>query len=412
MKVLILSTFGSFGGASVCSRRLAEAMERHGVEVKLASIHKYHNTIAQPISERPRLTSLYAWWLFCLERLVVLFSISKLKYLYKFSSSSFGVNILQNPLIQEADIIHLHWVNFGFLSIENIAELARSKPIVWTLHDMWAFTGGCHYALQCSNYKELCNDCFYLRNTSLAKKIQAKKERHWQGINMTVVGTSHWLAECAMQSSVFNNKTIGVLSTPIDTNLFKPNSERNSLRQTFGLDKDKFYILVGAVDLADERKGLEYLIDAIEEAQLDLPNLHILTFGLVPEGIFSHIPHTSFGSISDQEKLVEIYNLADIFMLTSIQDNLPNTVMEALSCGVPVVAFDCGGVNDMIDHKINGYLAKNRKAIELIEGIKYFLDKDSRVIAGQSAREKVVNTYSEEIIVNQHLDEYHELLTS
>ncbi len=412
MKVLILSTFGNYGGASVCSRRLAEAMSKHNVDVKLACIHKHSNSIAQSVFDKPRLASLYAWILFCLERLIVLFSIVKQKYLYKFSSSAYGINILNSTLVKEADIIHLHWVNFGFLSIESIAKLAKQKPVIWTLHDMWAFTGGCHYALECSNYKALCSNCFYLRNDKIAESIQAKKVTYWKEININIAATSRWLAQCAKQSTIFNNREIDVLSTPIDTDLFRPKSNRDALLLTYGLERDKYYILIGAVDLTDERKGMLYLFDAITEAKHHTLDIHILTFGQLPKNALQQHAHTSFGSISDQEMLVDIYNLADVFILTSVQDNLPNTVMEALSCGVPVVAFDCGGVNDMVEHKVNGYLAENRNVNDLASGLHYFHDNKVRSKAGQNAREKVLNTYSEDALVRQHVETYEQIISN
>lgn len=410
MKILILSTFGNYGGAAVCSKRLKGALEKHGVEVKLGVLHAYDDSTSIFILNSNLFQKLRKWVFFILERLEILLSISRYKHLYKFSSGSMGTDILNNPHVIEADLIHLHWVHFGFLSIEQIAQLANKKPILWTLHDMWAFTGGCHYAMGCTLYKKECTNCFYLKNSKLSQRIQSQKIQQWSNASFRVVATSKWLADSASESTVFENQTVKVLSTPIDTSVFSP-LDKKKLRSKYQLTLDQYFVLVGAVDLSDERKGFEYLKESLQYLSETISNLHLLTFGKMNQELVKGIESTSFGQISDLESLNEIYNLADVFVLSSVQDNLPNTVMEAMSCGVPVASFDCGGVGDMVKHLKTGYLSKNGDSKDLANGIRFVLEELNPQQASISSRSTILEQYSEEVIVKQHLQVYNELIS-
>ncbi len=409
MKVLILSTFGNYGGAAVCSKRLSIALKRHNVDVTLGVLHAYDSESSFFLLQNNFYSKASKWVIFILERLQVFFKIREKKFLYKFSSGQFGVNILNNPIIKQADVIHLHWISFGFIDINQLVELSRIKPVLWTFHDMWAFTGGCHYTLGCNLYTKDCGSCFYLKNSKLSQNILKSKFENWGNASFRIAATSNWLAECARNSAVFNKMWVDVLSTPIDIDIFKP-LPKSEIRKKYKLYDESFYLLIGAVDFSDERKGFYYLQETLDILSLNSKNIHVLTFGQLENELSSSVKCTSFGRISGIEELNEIYNLADIFVLPSIQDNLPNTCMEALSCGVPVVAFDCGGVNDMIDHLENGYLAANRQPNDLAKGINYFMDGQKRLLASINSRNKVVRDYSESKIVSDHIEVYGEML--
>lgn len=409
MKVVILSTFGDYGGAAVCSNRLVVALGKAGVDVELLTLHAYNNDISFPLLGNSYLSSVKKWYHFIKERLTVLFAIKSRKNLYKFSVANSGLDLLSIPSIQQADIIHLHWINFGMMSIGQLERLATEKKIVWTMHDMWAFTGGCHYAMDCSNYTATCDNCFYLKTSRLSKAVLQRKLKEWSKPMFQLCGTSNWVKDCAQNSSVFKDYEVKLLSTPIDTEIFKP-VEVMSLGG-FKKDPNQYYILFGAVDLNDERKGFKYLNNALKLVSEQRPNVHLLTFGAsLIENQSSDLPTTSFGKITDINQLNIIYNLADVFVLPSIQDNLPNTVMESMSSGTPVVAFDSGGVKDMIDHGANGYLADLRDDQDLAEGILSLMDKEKLTIFGANSRKKIIDNYQEEVVVNKHLALYKELI--
>ncbi len=408
MKILILSTFGHYGGAATCSKRLYLALKKHGVDVDLRVVQFYDGHQIKSILSHSFFSKLRIKLQFILERFLVLFKVSDKQYLYKFSPGSNGIKLSDHPLVVNADIIHLHWISFGFVSIKEVATLAKKKKVIWTQHDMWSFTGGCHYALHCENYQSTCDDCFYLKDSRYSKAIQTKKINSWDRNIFKLLTTSHWLGECASKSKVFNGWDVSILPTPIDTTVFRP-IDKLKIKKKHTLDPDEYYVLFGAVDLQDERKGFKYLVEALHMLKEKIPNMHLITFGKQTREVFDG-KVTAMGQIDSEEEMIEIYNLADVFVLPSIQDNLPNTVMEAMSCGVPVVAFDCGGVSDMVSHQENGFLAPNKDAKVLAEGISYFDNKKKRISAGAKAREKVLSAFSEDVLIPKYLELYNQTI--
>lgn len=409
MRVLILSTFGTSGGAAVASTRLKLALEKYGINAELRVLFDEDKDHSKLIRDTSLWFKFKRLFLFSLERIDVFRVISKGKYLYRYSTGNYGLDISKHPEVKNADVIHLHWVNFSFLSIKGIAKIAREKPVVWTLHDMWAFTGGCHYSMECYNYQNDCNSCFYLRRGSnKSHQVWNRKKKLWNQIDFQFITCSNWLKELSAKSSLLKGKWITAIGNAIDTDIFKPLS-KDLIRSNHQQKNEDFYVLVGAMDLSDERKGFDYFLSALDIVYSDFPNLHLLTFGKGGSDLTVY-QHTHFGRIGNSQDLVKVYNMADIFVLPSIQDNLPNTVMEAMSCGVPVVAFDCGGVSDMIDHLENGYLARNRDVSDMANGIRYFADERNRESSGKKARLKIINTFGEKIIAEKHIAVYRELI--
>lgn len=297
----------------------------------------------------------------------------------------------------------MHWINFGLLDILEIKEMAKLKPIVWTFHDMWAFTGGCHYAMDCSNFERACENCFYLKpNSNKAYTILQRKKIEWSGAKINIITCSNWLARQAQRSAVFQNINIQVVGNTLDFEIFKP-SDKKSLRRKYGLPEDGYFVIYGAMDHQDERKGVIYLEQAISQIKQDLTDLHLLSFG---SSNSNDVGTKYFGSIEDEQTLSEIYNCADVFVLPSVQDNLPNTVMEALSCGVPVVTFDSGGVSDMVSHLKNGYIADQVNSDSLAAGIRYFSNVEILEIASLNARSSMLEKFSNELIAQRHLEIY------
>jgi glycosyltransferase involved in cell wall biosynthesis len=315
------------------------------------------------------------------------------------------------------DIINLHWINAGYLQIETIAKF--NKPLVWTLHDMWAFTGGCHYSYDCDRYTKSCGACPQLRSNrdwDLSRWIWRRKAKAWNQLNLTIVTPSNWLAKCAKASSLFQNLPIQVIPNGLDTQKYRP-IDRQLAKNLLGLPPDKHIVLFGAVKpTSDRRKGFHLLLPALQKLSLLEAEwqkcLELVIFG-------SSEPHESpdfglkanyFGRLSDDISLSLLYSAADVFVAPSLEDNLPNTVMEALACGTPCVAFKIGGMPDMIEHQQNGYLVQPFAVEDLTQGIAWVLEDGERHCKlSKYAREKVEQEFTLERQANCYLSVFEEI---
>ncbi len=295
------------------------------------------------------------------------------------------------------DIVHLHWINHGFLRIETLKKFKR--PIVWTLHDMWPFTGGCHYSNDCDRYKQSCGTCPVLGSTQandLSHKIWKRKSKAWQDIDLTIAAPSNWMADCARESSLFQNRRIEVIPNGINISDFKP-INRETARQLMNLPKDKHLILFGAANVQDLRKGMHLLMPALQK--LHNNGLHdkieLLVFGGASASQMTDVDFkiNYLGRLNDNISLSLAYSAADVFIAPSLEDNLPNTLVESLACGTPGVAFNIGGIPDIIDHMHNGYLAKPFEPESLAEGIKWVLQSGKTKLLDANSHQKAEQTF-------------------
>ncbi len=334
----------------------------------------------------------------------------------RFSFASIGKDISDNPIIKEADVLHLHWINEGYLSLKSLQQLARlGKPVVWTLHDMWAFTGGCHYSSGCKKYEGVCCNCPYLKNPSskdFSTRLQQMKSEVYNELKPYFITCSNWLAKTAKSSSLLKNHNVTAIPNPIDVEVYKP-LDKKAVRQKLGLSENKKYILFGTLNVNEERKGFKKLVEALKillaKYQGIKEKTELLIYGTASEAEINILPVkvNSFGRITETQHLVECYNAADVFVAPSLEDNLPNTVMESLACGIPVVAFNIGGMPDMIEHKINGYLAEPFLADDFAEGIRLLLDdQQNRKKLSAQAREKVINNFTPSIVAERYKTVY------
>ncbi|WP_233564671.1 glycosyltransferase family 4 protein [Methanohalophilus sp. RSK] len=306
----------------------------------------------------------------------------------------------------DPDIVHLHWICGGFVPIRQVAKI--KQPIVWTLHDMWAFTGGCHYNDTCDKYKQECGGCPQLGSNSendLSNWVWKRKKKYWDDLDFTVVTPSNWLAECARSSSLFDDKRIEVIPNGLDLQKYKP-VDKEEARKALNLPQDKNLILFGAMNSTkDKRKGFQYLKSAINMLSEDL-EFEAIVFGNSDSDDQLDIPVNYLGRIPDN-MLTSVYSAADMFVALSLQDNLPNTVMEALACGTPSVAFDIGGMSDMIVHKENGYLAKPFDTEDLAKGIEWVVESDQRKKSlSENARKHVEGNYELKNIAQRYGELY------
>lgn len=397
MKVVILNTSERTGGAAVAAGRLGKALRKAGMSVD------------KLVREDTWLNRFRFYW----ERLII-FLLNHLsrKNLFTVSIANTGVDVSNHPLVKEADIIHLHWVNQGFLSLKDIKALTKlDKPIVWTMHDMWPCTAICHHARDCEKFQTRCEACFFLnsKDKDLSTFVFDKKQAIYKDANMTFVGCSQWLANRARQSRLLQNKTVLSIPNPIDMNIYHP-MDQGQARQSLGLPLGKRLLLFGALNVTDKRKGIDYLIAALQEIKNQ--DIELVVFGLVKEDIRNlfPVPIHPMGYLSDESKIVELYNAVDVFITSSLEENLPNTIMESMACGTPCVGFEIGGIPEMIDHKINGYVANYMDANDLANGIQWILNNPNPQTLSDACVKKVQESYTEEVVAKQYIALYEKLL--
>ncbi len=312
------------------------------------------------------------------------------------------------------DIIHLHWICGGMLRIENLKRI--NKPIIWTIHDMWAFTGGCHYSDGCDRFQQDCGNCPQLNRSGendLSWSILRRKKKAWSRLDITIVTPSRWLAECAQKSSLFKDRRIEVIHNGLDLNLFKP-IDTTTAREIWDLPIDKKLILFGAMSATSgHRKGFDLLHEGLQQLAVRWSGkAELVVFGSSePENPPDFgLPVHYLGHLHDDVSLALLYAAADVMVTPSRQDNLPNTVVESLACGTPVVAFDIGGMPDMIEHHINGYLAKPFNTSDLAAGINRVLsDKNHHKELCINAREKAVACFDIKKVARQYESLYQEI---
>ncbi len=414
MKIVHINKTDAGGGAAVAALRIHRALLRAGVDSHFVVQEQKRNEINEHSLGQSFWKRTKNFIRFVYERLTILPHEKEASLRYNFSLANSGQDISKNPVVQEADVIHLHWINQGFLSLDNLQELfALGKPVVWTLHDMWPFTGGCHYAGSCLEFNERCGYCPFLRTPAkndISTKVFLRKKEVYQTANLNVVSCSHWLCTLMKSSTLFRNVPSYTIPNPIDTKFYTM-LNKEQCRKDLGLPTDKKLILFGAAKISDVRKGFRYLNEALQILKDNFPELskeiELVVFGKINKKTqkrFAFNTHT-LKFISDPRMLVKLYNAADAFILPSLQDNLPNTVVESMCCGTPIVGFRIGGVPEMIEHMKTGYLAEVKNSLSLANGI-YNMLLFSNDEQRQAVREAAVKKFSEDIVAQQYLSVY------
>lgn len=413
MRVLIVNTSERTGGAAIAAARLREALGNNGVKATMLVSKKESDTITVAKSRN----AVLARYDFLRER----FTIWKANRfhknrLFETDAASFGTDITRLKEFKEADVIHLHWINQGFISLKGIARILRSgKPVVWTMHDMWPFTGICHYTGDCDRFKDSCGKCPLLygggRKNDLSRRVFARKRELYRDANITFVACSDWLAESARSGALLEGKRVLSIPNPIDTRLYSPSGTAKA-REQLALPQDKKLLLFAAYRVTNKIKGIDYLCQAIETLANEHPdiarNIAVVAVGKESDALKAMLPVKvySCGYVSNEKKMIDLYNACNLFLIPTMQDNLPNTIMEAMSCGVPCVAFNVGGIPQMIDHKANGYVAEYKNASDFAEGILWSLKGDRSSSLSGAARAKVVSTFSETAVSRKYSDLY------
>ena len=418
MKVTLINTSDAGGGAPAACMRLLKALELQQVDAMLQVQEK---KTAEPLVEsiaNDFWSRLKANFNFFYERLpFIWFKAKDRSVRFAFSTADAGTDITGQPDILSADILHLHWTNSGFLSIKNLKQLfLTGKPVVWTLHDMWAFTGGCHYSGECDHFKHECGNCWMLRgphNEDLSYRGFFRKKYMLKAAkNVVFVTCSHWLADVARTSALLRGFRIETIPNPIDTEIFSP-KDNNETRKKLNISPTSKVILFGAANIMDRRKGINYLVEALTILKNNYSGeVDIVIFGKNKEFDTSILPYKvhQAGIITSQTELAALYSLADVFVSPALEDNLPNTVMEALACATPVVAFNTGGIPDMVDHFNNGYLAEYKSADDFATGIRFVLNAGKTGKLAANARKKVLDNFSDEKVARQYMAVYESIL--
>jgi len=411
MKVLIVNTSDIQGGAARAAYRLHEALLDQNVDSEILSNEKSSDDFTVTVVAISIKMKVLAKLAAFRDRLLLKSYPNKTKTLFSSSKYSSG-DAVKAINAKKPDIVHLHWVNHGMLTIEDLLKI--NAPIVWSLHDMWLFTGGCHYDEECTKYLIQCGGCKVLRSTKnndLSQSVYRRKEYVLSKLNnLTVIGLSQWLKKTAKASSLLKNKTIVNLPNPISTVKFKPIDKIVS-RELWGLPKNKQLVLFGAMGAtSDPRKGFFELTQAI--SRVNVKDVEFVIFGSSkPEntpdlGCTVHY----VGCLADDISLVTLYSAVDVMVVPSLQENLSNAIMESLACGTPVVGFNIGGNSDLINHKQNGYLAKAFDTYDLAKGIDWILESNEYAQVCINARNKVLCDFDSEIVAKQYIKLYQGIL--
>lgn len=416
MRVLIINTTERQGGPAIAAYRLTEALKNNGIKAKMLVRRKSTEQVTTVLAEYSLTDRLSMVW----ERLsVALHTHLRRNRIYAVDLGRSGTDITDLPEFKQADVIHLHWTNGGMLSLSSIEKIISSgKPLVWTLHDMWPFTGVCHYAHDCDHYTEHCHDCPQLNSRNhrdMAYRIFDRKAQILQGARIQFVACSHWLGNMATNSQLLRNNKILCVPNAINTNLFRPRSKALA-REALNLPAGKRLVLFSSHTLTDERKGFHYLKEAAKVLAAEHPEwadkLGIVLMGKdIAPAIYHDIPFDVYplSYIADEKRLVEVYNAVDLFAIPSLQDNLPNTIVEAMACGVPCIGFNVGGIPEMIDHLHNGYVADYKNVADLAAGIHWLLTEGDYDMLSREAARKATGTYGESCVAMQYIGIYNRL---
>lgn len=415
--ILHLSTFHMEGGAGVAATRLHRALLRSGVESRmLIPTVKNHEVGVAPLASTPW-QKRKAWCRFVAERLAFYPHEKDSTVRFAFSPADAGADISLHPLVQKADVIHLHWINFGFLSLDSLHKLfALGKPVVWTLHDMWTFTGGCHYSRGCNHYLSHCHDCPYLAKPDpydISFVQFEKKIALYSKTSMAFISPSSWLDDLVKAASLTKHIFSKSIPNCLDTDLFKPRNKRE-IREQLNLPLTKKLLLFAGANTQDPRKGFVYFKEALNNLNHSANEYEVLIFGKSNPESFASFPANVhyLGVISRPDDMVNAYNAADAIVVPSLEDNLPNTIMEALACGIPAIGFKTGGIPEMIDHKQNGFLADVKSSESLAAGIRWVLEESNYIATSEAARKKVMDFYSESTVASQYMEVYDSLTES
>lgn len=401
MRILLLTSSNSVGGAAIACGRLMKALQSQNIDVCLLS----GESLGNKTSKRFR----FVW-----ERISIFIrnGLSR-KNLFKVSIANTGYDVTALDCFQDADIIHLHWIQHGFISMNILDKILHcGKPVVWTLHDMWPFTGICHYAFSCRNYCSGCGSCIYLKSNcrrDVSAKIFDRKLSEYSGADLHFVSVSNWLARKAAESPLLTGSQLSVIPNTISLQEFRL-IEKTQAQLSLNLSESKQYIVFGASYIDNYQKGFDLLVSALDLLSAKADNICLLLFGSVKDiSLLDKIPvdYIYYGAIDDNEKLSLIYSAANVTVSSSYYETFGQTLIESLACGCIPVSFGNSGQTDIIRHKENGYLAEYLSCESLAAGISWALEQKPDKT---KLREDVLSRFGYEVVAKQYIDIYNKCL--
>lgn len=414
MKVVLINTKQSRGGAAIATSRLHKALRQQGVDATLVVVEGEGGESIDVLSKSLWGKIRYKLSFIC-ERVGIWFSNSlSRKNLFAVSTALFGADIASLKAVKESDVIHLHWVNQGMMSIKDIERLvATGKPIVITPHDMWYATSICHHAGECNRYTAECRECPQLQSPSkndLSAKVWKKKANLYKS-NVTFVAISNWILQCLNKSALTSANEKRVICNVMDTDTFRPHS-KTACRQQFGILPNEKVLAFGAAKLNDPIKGADMLFKAIEESGLK-DKLLLLLFGTIKndDDFLQRIPcrYIYVGEQINKDDLAQLYSAADMVVVPSHYESLSLVIAEAMACGTPALSFNNAGQTMLIDHKENGYLAEYPSITDFAQGINWILQNADDTMR-ESAIAKIESIMSPQKVAIQHIELYKRLL--
>ena len=414
LRVVFLSSSDDLGGAAIVTRRLMHALVGEGVDAKMIAFNKITD---DPLVESAKNGRQRRGFSFVAERTKI-FLKNGLSYknLFKVSTASNGIRLDKKELVRDADIIVLSWINQGLLSLEGIKQLAAlGKPIVWVMHDMWNMTGICHHAYECERYTQECGRCMFLNSNhqnDLSHETWLAKKALYDAVPIHFVAVSNWLAECARKSSLLKDRDVRVIHNafPIGSFYTEPTINIPSIPQ------NKKVIVMGAARLDDPIKGfdmavssLNYVFDNYPEVARETVAVFFGGFRRTDKLDALRFPHIELGVVTDGTILRDIYARASVIISTSLYETLPGTLIEGQAAGALPVTFGMGGQSDIVEHKVNGYIARYKDTADFGEGIvwgmKHHHDR-------QKLHDHVSRRFSSQLVAGRFLDLFRELLDS
>lgn len=422
LRVVIVNKSDRTGGAAVVSRRLMEALRAESVDARMLVVEKlsgseYVETVEMPVRYKTAFLS---------ERLEIYLNNGfDRRDLFKVDTALYGLPLYRHPLIRQADVVCLGWVNQGMLSLRGIRRI--KAPLVWIMHDMWNLTGICHHSHDCDRFRDVCCGCPYLhtrsREPDLSTKIQRLKQELYNVRNIRFVAVSNWLAGKARGSALLAGRDVRVINNPFSMEYFPSLPESDKVRKLISdaeKNPDRIRIVFGAARLDDAVKGFPILIAATESLKRDYPalagKLELVTFGEIRDSSLLEriaIPHRYLGRLQAGD-VRAVYENSEIVVSTSLHETLPGTLVEGQAFGCVPVCFNRGGQPDIVDHLSTGYMAEFSDDIEIAgrriaEGIARMAElRDDEMLVRM--RESVDSRFSPRVIAEKYISLFRELL--
>lgn len=414
LKVVLINHSDTLGGASVVTYRLMNALRDAGVDARMVVFRKSTNDefVSELCSRSNRVK------LFLKEQIDIFLNNGfSRRDMFKVSVAETGFNIIEHPWVAQADVVCLNWVNQGMVSYNAIDTLTKAgKRIVWTMHDMWNLTGICHHAHECESYKEKCGNCQYVKKgrveNDLSRQVWEMKKALYDKTNIHFVAVSNWLADKCRKSSLLKNRALSVIPNAFPINNFQVTP--SFAVDKYNIDFKKNIIIMGAARLDDPIKGIEYAVESFNYIFDNYPgvanNCLVVLFGNIRDASILQrirLPYCHLGKISDSQSLKQIYSGAKVVVSTSLYETLPGTLIEGEAAGCVPVSFGMGGQADIIDHKVNGYIAEYKSAKSIAEGIVWALENAP---SRESQHEDVRRRFDSKIVAQRYIDLFNDMM--